>query len=275
MKLHPAVTFVKDISYGQKRGGLAVEEGTITKIQNFEEVPSLYEYCLEDAILTNVKTLIGKDIYSIHTMFINKPTDLGTGSSRHPPHQDVLYFPYTPEARMCAAWTALEPINIANGCLYVYPGSHILPLQPHTYPTDGIVNQAYLGIHSIPAEFQSVNVEMETGDTIYFHPLLIHGSGPNLTPRFRKAISCHYTASDVHLIEMSRSNQHELIAEIEDMFLKKRGFVAKYSDLFRFKSKHISGAKSSAIELPKSWRALFFARIYLMDKLKRLQRKFR
>lgn len=30
------------------------------------------------------------------------------------------------------------------------------------------------------------------GDTVFFHPILIHGSGPNRTQGLRKAISCHY-----------------------------------------------------------------------------------
>ncbi len=36
---------------------------------------------------------------------------------------------------------------------------------------------------------ERVYAEMDAGDTIFFHPLLIHGSGPNLTQGFRKAIS--------------------------------------------------------------------------------------
>ena len=31
-----------------------------------------------------------------------------------------------------------------------------------------------------------VHLEMEAGDTVFFHPLLIHGSGTNRTNRFRK-----------------------------------------------------------------------------------------
>jgi phytanoyl-CoA hydroxylase len=41
-----------------------------------------------------------------------------------------------------------------------------------------------------------VHLEMEKGDTVFFHPILIHGSGANRTEGFRKAISCHYAASE-------------------------------------------------------------------------------
>lgn len=45
---------------------------------------------------------------------------------------------------------------------------------------------------SLPREY----VEMEAGDTVFFHPCLFHGSGANRSEGFRKAISCHYANYD-------------------------------------------------------------------------------
>ena len=54
---------------------------------------------------------------------------------RHPPHQDLYYFPFRPADRIVAAWTAIEPCDVENGCLYVSPGSHLpKTLYPHNYP---------------------------------------------------------------------------------------------------------------------------------------------
>jgi phytanoyl-CoA hydroxylase len=261
VKLPPTLSMMKDISMGQKRKDIKNQESTVTKIQNFEDLPSLYGFCVEPEILANVKSIIGDDVYSIHTMYINKPSDLGTGSSRHPPHQDQLYFPYAPESRICAAWTALEDITTKNGCLFVYPGSHRMPLQPHGYPNDGVVNVAYHGIHDLPPGLKAVDVEMGPGDTIFFHPLLIHGSGPNLSPNFRKAMSCHYAASDVSLVDVSQTAQKELTEEVEKLFQKHRGFAAAYTDLFRIKSRYICGRKSQAIEHTTAWKIAFFAKL--------------
>jgi len=44
---------------------------------------------------------------------------------------------------------------------------------------------------------------MEAGDTVLFHPLLIHGSGSNKTQGFRKAISCHYASADCEWIDVT------------------------------------------------------------------------
>ena len=45
----------------------------------------------------------------------------------------------------------------------------------------------YHGIKTyIPNDGDRVHLEMEAGDTVFFHPILIHGSGANKTSGFRK-----------------------------------------------------------------------------------------
>lgn len=58
----------------------------------------------------------------------------GTLTSRHPLHQDLYYFPFRPAEDVVAAWTAMERVNRANGCLVVIPGSHKGDLMEHDYP---------------------------------------------------------------------------------------------------------------------------------------------
>ena len=51
----------------------------------------------------------------------------------------------------------------------------------------GGVNKAYHGIKDYdPEKMDRVHLKMEAGDTVLFHPLLIHGSGMNRTQGFRK-----------------------------------------------------------------------------------------
>ena len=59
----------------------------------------------------------------------------GTKSSRHPLHQDLLYFPFRPAERICGTWTAMEHVHRKNGCLVVLAGSHKDGiLRTHKYP---------------------------------------------------------------------------------------------------------------------------------------------
>lgn len=48
------------------------------------------------------------------------------------------------------------------------------------FNSKGAVNKMYHGIQGYDSH-AVVNIEMEKGDTVFFHPLLVHGSGPNLT----------------------------------------------------------------------------------------------
>jgi ectoine hydroxylase-related dioxygenase (phytanoyl-CoA dioxygenase family) len=41
---------------------------------------------------------------------------------------------------------------------------------------------------------------LDLGDTVFFHPIFIHGSGPNRTRGFHKAISTHYRYHVVNCI---------------------------------------------------------------------------
>ena len=44
----------------------------------------------------------------------------------------------------------------------------------------------YHGIKDFDPNASMMHLEMDAGDTVFFHPLLIHGSGANTTKGFRK-----------------------------------------------------------------------------------------
>lgn len=83
----------------------------------------------------------------------------------------------------------MQKVTRDNGCLVVVPGSHKGTLLRHEYPDwEGGVNKMYHGIDARPYKNNLVYLEMEAGDTVLFHPILIHGSGSNKTDGFRKVI---------------------------------------------------------------------------------------
>lgn len=170
----------------------SVMEG-IAKVQDFEYDPILKEYINHPPILDCIEPLIGSDLMSIHTMLINKPPDV---DGRHPLHQDLLYFPFRPADRILASWTALDPCTKENGCLHVVPGTNRGELFEHENPDWEYVNLAYFGAKGFDASSERVHLEMEPGDTVVFHPLLVHGSGRNRTKGVRRSISAHYAAED-------------------------------------------------------------------------------
>ena len=64
---------------------------------------------------------------------------------------------------------------------------------------------------------------MERGDTIFFHPTLIHGSGINRTTGFRKAISCHYAAAECNYIDVTGTLHEKMANEIISTYKQKLG----------------------------------------------------
>ena len=79
----------------------------------------------------------------------------------------------------------------------------------------------FYGIKTIEGVENRVHLEMECGDTVFFHPLLIHGSGTNRTKGFRKAISCHYAASECDVIDVKGTIQEKLAEEVLEVARKK------------------------------------------------------
>lgn len=175
----------------------AITPGTkleaVAKIQDYENDPVLWSYVVDERLLACVERFVGRDVFSLHTMLINKPPNV---DGRHPLHQDLLYFPFRPPDAIVASWTALEPVTVENGCLVVVPGTHRGELLPHENPDWEYVNAAYWGACGVGADERRVHLEMAPGDTVFFHPLLLHGSGRNRTQGFRRAISAHFASLD-------------------------------------------------------------------------------
>lgn len=211
---------MKDISL---RGKTSIDpERVVNKVQNYQFDDVLSTYFKLPEVLKYVECFVGKDIAAVHTMLINKPPDAGTKSSRHPLHQDLHYFPFRPADRIVCSWTAMQKVTRDNGCLVVVPGSHKGTLLRHEYPDwEGGVNKMYHGIDARPYKNNLVYLEMEAGDTVLFHPILIHGSGSNKTDGFRKAISCHFSTCNSHYIEVDGTSQENISKEVIALAKKK------------------------------------------------------
>nr|XP_051677485.1 phytanoyl-CoA dioxygenase, peroxisomal isoform X3 [Oryctolagus cuniculus] len=244
-EVRPAGLMVmKDVAIVKSEQNLS--EKAVTKVQDFQEDEELFRYCTLPEILKYVECFTGPNIMAMHTMLINKPPDVGKKTSRHPLHQDLHYFPFRPSNLIVCAWTAMEHIDRNNGCLVVLPGTHKGPLKPHDYPQwEGGVNIMYHGIQDYEKNNARVHLVMEKGDTVFFHPLLIHGSGQNRTQGFRKAISCHYASADCHYIDVEGTSQENIAKEVSGMVDKFQGYegTVDFKDVWMFRSRLVKGER--------------------------------
>ena len=64
----------------------------------------------------------------------------------------------------------------------------------------------YHGVRDFDPSSPRVHLEMGPGDTVFFHPLLIHGSGMNKTSGFRKVcvIVCKCVCTNVNVCRWVR-----------------------------------------------------------------------
>ncbi|KAK6170269.1 hypothetical protein SNE40_018698 [Patella caerulea] len=237
----PFLTVMKDIAVTTSE--FIPGEKAIAKIQDFIHDEVLFDYCCLPELVEYVECFTGPEMEARHTMFINKPPDTGSKTSRHPMHQDLYYFPFRPANRIVCSWTAIVKVTKQNGCLVVAPGTHKGELLPHCYPDwDNGVNKMYHGIQNYDLSQPRIHLEMEPGDTVFFHPLLIHGSGVNRTPHFRKSISCHYASSNCYYIDVTGSAQETIANEVKQLVRKRLGnneINVSFADVWKLRSREV------------------------------------
>ncbi|XP_017780076.1 PREDICTED: phytanoyl-CoA dioxygenase, peroxisomal-like [Nicrophorus vespilloides] len=236
-KVHvPTVMKVKKLG----PNGETRSEFTVNKIQEILYDEKFFDhYAAHPKIVEVIKMIIGPNVTAVHSMLINKPPDVHEEMSAHPMHQDLHYFPFRPANKIAASWTAMEDVTEKNGCLFVLPGSHKGPLFSHDY-TESVKNKLYHGVFGFN-DVPKVMFPMEKGDTIFFHPLLLHGSGPNFTQGFRKAISVHYADSKCDFINVIGTFQEGISKEIESVAEKNFKLKIHINTVWKMKSRLICG----------------------------------
>ncbi|MDA0790115.1 MAG: phytanoyl-CoA dioxygenase family protein [Proteobacteria bacterium] len=117
-------------------------------------------------------------------------------------HQDNRYWSFDQED-LISVWLALGREDRSNGCLRVIPGSHVMGLAPGRFDaalflrTDIPENKALAG--------QGKTVELDPGDTLFFHSRLLHAAGRNLTDEVKYSLVFTYHRAGNRPIADTRS----------------------------------------------------------------------
>jgi len=211
VQLSPMMKVMKDVMIvkGHLKSDDPIQE--VNKLFSLENDPVFFEYITDPDLTSVVRSLLGPTIYSLASNVFNKPPEI---DGRHPMHQDLRYFKLRPADEIVGVWTSIGTANRESGCLSVLAGSHKLGIQEHTLPKWDYINHGFYGIQDLDRE-QRVHVEMDPGDTLLFHPLLVHGSGSNQTRSCRRAISAHY-ASDLCVSDNENWRETGLTRKIAD-----------------------------------------------------------
>lgn len=102
-------------------------------------------------------------------------------------HQDYSYWTRTGPVQHLTCWVGLDDATIENGCLYYVPRSHtwgLLDKPALAGDMDGLMQ--YLTDEQ-KAGFKPVPIELKKGHATFHHPLMVHGSYANSSPKSRRA----------------------------------------------------------------------------------------
>ncbi len=136
--------------------------------------PKLDKIVHNSKILDAVEKIIGRNILVCSTtLFIKNPKQFGFVSY----HQDAKYIGLEPH-NWVSAWVAITDSFEENGCMKMWPGSHI-DIKAH----DQMFNKGNLltrgqTVRDVPENLVK-NVELKAGQASLHHPRIVHGSGIN------------------------------------------------------------------------------------------------
>jgi phytanoyl-CoA hydroxylase len=104
-------------------------------------------------------------------------------------HLDNPYWSFS-SRNAISIWVALDDATLENGCLYFTPGSH----KTATWESVGIGKNIGDLFKHYPewAKMKATSAPMKAGSCSFHNGLLAHGAGANMTPGFRRAMTCAY-----------------------------------------------------------------------------------
>lgn len=104
-------------------------------------------------------------------------------------HLDNPYWSFS-SRNAISVWVALDDATLENGCLYFIPGTHT----EATYDNVGIGENIgdLFTVYTQWAARDTVAVPMKAGSCSFHNGLVAHGAGANMTPGYRRAMTCAY-----------------------------------------------------------------------------------
>ena len=123
-------------------------------------------------------------------------------------HQDMAYWPDTPDTRTATLWLAVDDSTVENGCMRFVPATnHEDELRPHEPVFGGRGESHALGTTLRDGDEINV-VPISRGDVTVHNERVMHGSGGNNTDGFRRAYILAFRSDETIAIERELGFTH-------------------------------------------------------------------
>jgi phytanoyl-CoA hydroxylase len=112
-------------------------------------------------------------------------------------HQDLAYWPDTPDTRTASFWLAIDDSTEENGCIHFLPGSHREPELRRHRPLLGDRKKSHTLVAEIDPERDTFRpTPISRGDVTVHHERVLHGSRGNSTAGWRRAYVIAFRARE-------------------------------------------------------------------------------
>ncbi len=197
----PSEKSIADVARQHVQGEPFVKEETqvkelpvLRKAENTRDYSQVFRnLAMHPKLIDVVQNLIGADLLLFRSTLMFKPAFHG---SSHGLHQDSAYWPMEPPTLVTVS-IALNEATPENGCFKVIPRSHLWGMQEW----GGIARKqdAELTDRTDVAK-QQMDVPLSAGSALFFHSLMVHGSGPNASPNPRNTALYAYFSPKVRYV---------------------------------------------------------------------------
>ena len=184
-------------------GKAATYADSLRKMSHIAFIDEVFEaHARNQKVLDVVEALLGPDLKLYQDQLFMKPPRIG---SRQAYHQDAPLGFYIDPPEMVTCWAALTEATIANGCLWMLPGTHRF----------GYIErakwQAYEQMALEGRLPQEQPLELEAGDCSFHHGLILHSSRANKTAKRRRGYATHYVSARCRYTGVPEKNDALLV----------------------------------------------------------------
>ena len=188
------------------------------------------------------------EVYHYHSKMIMKDAKVGGAWAWHQDYgywyQNGVLFPL-----LISAFIAVDPATRANGCLQVIRGSHHAGRVEHVLTGDQ-AGADMERVEQLLKRQELVYVEMEPGDTIFFHANLLHRSARNDSEHPRWSMVVCYNAARNDPYKESHHPRYTPLKKVPDEAILEVG-ARRFGAEGEEAGFIVAGADSSATSLKK------------------------
>ncbi len=174
-----------------------------------------------------VEQLLGGEAYHYHSKMILKDAKVGGAWAWHQDYgywyENYLLFPH-----LASAFIAVDPATRENGCMQVLKGSHHMGRITHKQTGD----QAGADLERVQeAEkvLEKIYVEMNPGDTLFFHANTLHRSDQNQSDHSRWSLICCYNSARNNPYREAHHPSYTPLKKVDDDAIKRVG-ITRFAD---------------------------------------------